>query len=225
MTAAAAVLAWQGLALQYRRGPLLRFPDLSVLAGAHLLLRGESGSGKSSLLSLLAGLRVPSAGQVWLAGRALGAMSATARDAWRGRMLGVLPQRLHLCEGLSLRENLQLPGLAQGMRVPPARLHSLAERLGLGGLLERPVHQLSGGQAQRAALARALLAEPPLLLLDEPSSSLDDRATTELLALATELARESGCSLVVATHDARVVQGLQAALGAQLQTLTLASPT
>lgn len=216
-----ALLGWQGLSLQYPAGPLLEFPDLSLPAGGHLLLRGDSGAGKSSLLALLAGLRRPTTGEVWLAGRALGGLSAAQRDAWRGRQLGLLPQRLHLCEGLSLRDNLALPFVAVGERVPRARLEQLAGRLGLGELLERPVHQLSGGQAQRAALARALAREPALLLLDEPSSSLDDGATAALLALVLGLARERGVGLLVATHDARVAEGLRTALGISLRELCL----
>lgn len=215
------LLGWQGLALQYPQGPLLNFPDLRLLPGQHLLLRGASGAGKSSLLALLAGLRRPSQGEVWLAGRPLSAMKPAQLDAWRGARLGLLPQRLHLCEGLSLLDNLRLPFVAVGLPSPDAHLHSLAQRLGLQELLERPVHQFSGGQAQRAALARALAREPDLLLLDEPSSSLDDVATQSLLGLVVELARERRVALVVATHDARVREGLRSELDDGLLELSL----
>jgi putative ABC transport system ATP-binding protein len=199
----------------------LVFPDLQLEPGEHLLLRGVSGSGKSSLLALLSGLRRPSTGQVWLAARELGRLSTAGVDAWRGEVLGLLPQRLHLCEGLSLRDNLALPFVAVGQHLPQERLQRVADRLGLGGLLDRAPDQLSGGQLQRAALARALIRGPRLLILDEPSSSLDDGATDQLLSLVTELASENGVGLVVATHDARVVDRLGLALGASLQTLTL----
>lgn len=204
-----ALLAWQGLRLRYPGGPTLAFADGVLRRGEHLLLRGPSGSGKSSLIALLAGLRSASAGQVWLGGRELGALAPAQRDAWRAAQLGVLPQRLHLVEGLSLRENLEMPYLAVGLRADRARVQTLAERLGISTLLKRVPAQLSVGQLQRAALARALVRAPRLLLLDEPSSSLDDVATANLLQLALELAAEQGASLLVATHDARVVAGLQ----------------
>lgn len=216
-------LAWQGLSLHYPGAAApLRFVDGRVAAGGHLLLRGPSGSGKSSLIALLAGLRRASSGQVWLAGKELSALSAAACDAWRGAVMGVLPQRLHLVDGLSLADNLALPWLAVGQRPDGSRVQALAERLGLGGLLRRKPAQLSVGQLQRAALARALVRAPKLLLLDEPSSSLDDGATTALLQLVRELAAEQGVSLLVATHDARVVAGLADLPG--LQTLTLEPP-
>jgi putative ABC transport system ATP-binding protein len=217
----AARLAWQGLALYYPDGPRLHFPDLLLQPGQHLLLRGASGSGKSSLIALLAGLRRPSRGEVWLAGQRLSALKPARLDAWRGAKLGLLPQRLHLCEGLSLRDNLALPFVAVGEAVPAARIELLAARLGLQGLLDRPPHALSGGQMQRGALARALVREPQLLLLDEPSSSLDDAATAALLELVVALASEQGTGLLVATHDARVVETLRSSLAGALLELSL----
>jgi putative ABC transport system ATP-binding protein len=215
------LLAWKGLALRYARGPQLCFPDLGLRTGQHLLLRGASGSGKSSLIALLAGLLQSSQGEVWLGGEALSVLGSAARDALRGRWLGVLPQRLHLCAALSVQDNLRLPFVAVGEAPTEGRIAALAERLGLQGLLKRQPHELSGGQMQRVALARALVREPRLLLLDEPSSSLDDLATDALLALVVSLAAERGVSLLVATHDARVVNRLTEQLGAALQTLDL----
>lgn len=220
-----ALLAWRGLGLRYASGPQLVFPDLQLTRGQHLLLRGVSGSGKSSLIALLAGLRRATTGEIWLAERRLSALAPAQLDAWRGRQLGLLPQRLHLCEALSLRDNLLLPFTAVGEAVPAGRIEVLAERLGLTALLDRPPHRLSGGQMQRGALARALVREPALLLLDEPSSSLDDAATAALLDLVLSLIRERGVSVLVATHDARVVQHLTAALGESLHTLTLGGST
>jgi len=220
-----ALLAWQGLALQYPSGPLLRFPDLHIAAGQHLLLRGDSGSGKSSLIALLAGLRRASQGDVWLAGQSLRALPEGQLDAWRGKTLGVLPQRLHLCDALSLQDNLGLPFVAAGQAVPKARIQQLAESLGIAPLLHRRPAQLSGGQMQRGALARALVREPKLLLLDEPSSSLDDASTAALLKLVLDQVEQRGVGLLVATHDARVVDHLQQRLGPQLVELRLGMPS
>ncbi|MFO0121513.1 MAG: ATP-binding cassette domain-containing protein [Inhella sp.] len=221
VAASAPPLAWAGLALSYPGGPSLTFPDLVLGEGEHLLLRGPSGAGKSSLIALLAGLQRPSVGDVVLAGQSLAGLRPSERDAWRGAVLGVLPQRLHLCEGLSLLDNLRLPGVAVGQPVSRERVLSLAQRWGLEGMLARRPEHLSGGQLQRAALARALVRRPRLLLLDEPSSSLDDSATETLLDLVTALAGEEGASLVVATHDARVVMGLQARCGSACRALAL----
>lgn len=217
----ASLLAWRDLALRYPGGPSLAFADLTLQRGQHLLLRGASGSGKSSLIALLAGLLRPSRGEVWLAGEALSSLGSAACDALRGRWLGVLPQRLHLCAALSVHDNLRLPFVAVGEPEPAGRVVALAERLGLQALLARRPHALSGGQLQRVALARALVREPPLLLLDEPSSSLDDAAAATLLDLVVSLAHERSVSLLVATHDARVVTRLGAQLGPTLQTLDL----
>jgi len=225
MALESALLAWQGLALQYESGPLLTFPDLQIAAGQHLLLRGDSGSGKSSLIALLAGLRRASQGDVWLAGQSLEALPDGRLDAWRGQTLGVLPQRLHLCDALSLFDNLSLPFVAAGQTVPKARLIQLAASLGIEALLHRRPAQLSGGQMQRGALARALVREPKLLLLDEPSSSLDDASTAALLKLVLDQVEQRGVGLLVATHDARVVEHLQERLGTKLVELRLGMPS
>ncbi len=225
MAPESALLAWQGLELQYANGPRLAFPNLQIEAGQHLLLRGDSGSGKSSLIALLAGLRRASSGDVWLAGQALHALSDAQIDAWRGRHLGVLPQRLHLCDALNLRDNLSLPFVAAGHALPAGRIEHLAASLGIEALLHRRPAQLSGGQLQRAALARALVREPKLLLLDEPSSSLDDASTAALLELVLAQVKQRGVGLLVATHDARVVEHLRQQLRPSLVELRLGMPS
>jgi len=210
-------IAWQGLRYRYAQGPEIAFADLRLAPGRGLLLRGASGSGKSTLLALMAGLLAASQGRITMAGTALDALGPRERDRWRGTTLGFMPQRLHLSAALSVRDNLGLPFVGAGLAVDAARIDALLQRLELAALAERRPHQLSLGQAQRVALARALVRRPRLLLADEPSANLDDEATAAVLGLLQSVATEEGATLVLATHDGRVVQ----ALGQELQTLTL----
>jgi putative ABC transport system ATP-binding protein len=198
------MLAWRDLSHRYPEGPTLRYADFALPAGQHLLLKGASGSGKSTLLALLAGLLRVQAGELEVAGQALVGQSARQLDDWRGRTLGVVPQRLHLSEALSVAENLALPAFALGERADTARAQDLLHGLGIEALAGRRPHQLSVGQAQRVAVARALMRRPRLLLADEPSASLDDTHAEQMLDLLLEAAQRQGCTLIVASHDSRV---------------------
>ncbi len=205
------MLAWQGLRHRYAGGHDIGYEDFALPPGRHLLLRGASGSGKSTLLALLAGLLRVQHGAIEVAGKPLAGMSPRALDAWRGGTLGVVPQRLHLSEALTVAQNLALPALAAGQGADDARAAELLAALGIAELAERRPHQLSVGQAQRVALARALMRRPRLLLADEPSANLDDAHTDQMLALLQELADREGCTLVVASHDSRVLAGMAGA--------------
>lgn len=197
-----------GLAWQMSAGAVLRFPDVVVPAGGTLLLRGPSGSGKSTWLALVAGLRTPSAGRLTVAGVEVGDLAPAARDAWRARCIGFLPQKLLLSDALSVADNLALVYFAAGQPVDRVRMTQTLQALGVAALAARRPFTLSGGEAQRVALARALLLRPPLILADEPTASLDDAACADALTLLQARAQATGAALVVATHDARVVQAL-----------------
>ncbi|MBI3346082.1 MAG: ATP-binding cassette domain-containing protein [Burkholderiales bacterium] len=204
------MLGWSGLRHHYDGGAGIAYTDFALPAGQHLLLRGASGSGKSTLLALLAGLLRVQQGELVVAGTTLTDMRPRALDAWRGATLGVVPQRLHLSDALSVSENLAMPALAAGQGADPARAAELLAALDIAELAGRRPHQLSVGQAQRVALARALMRRPRLLLADEPSANLDDEHTLHMLALLLDAAEREGCTLVIASHDARVVEALSA---------------
>lgn len=205
------MLAWQGLSHRYAgAAQAIAYADFALAPGQHLLLRGASGSGKSTLLALLSGLMRVQQGELEVAGTSLSGLGARALDAWRGATLGVVPQRLHLSEALTVAENLALPALAAGQGADPARAAELLEALDIAELVGRRPHQLSVGQAQRVAVARALMRRPRLLLADEPSANLDDDNTLQMLALLLDAAEREACTLVIASHDARVVEALSA---------------
>lgn len=181
----------------------LTLGELALEAGRSCVIRGASGSGKSTLLSILAGLLPPTSGEVLLAGQSLYALSERQRDLWRAQHLGMVPQRHHLLASLSIRQNLQLAqSLAQ--RQDASRLQALMDRLGLTPLARQRPEQLSQGQQQRAALARALVHAPVLVLADEPTSALDDANARAVIDLMLELTQEARVALLVATHDARL---------------------
>ncbi|NPC57259.1 ABC transporter ATP-binding protein [Caenimonas soli] len=200
------------LRYDYPRGPSLAFPDLDVPQGATLLLRGNSGAGKSTWLALAAGLLTAGAGDIVVAGQSLSALSRAARDGWRARHLGFLPQKLHLSDALSVERNLALAFYAAGLPEKQGAVHHALEQLGVAELAERRPSQLSGGQAQRVALARSILMEPQVILADEPTASLDDEAALAGLKLLESCAFRCNATLVIATHDRRVQEALPAAI-------------
>jgi putative ABC transport system ATP-binding protein len=201
----------RALSYRYAAGPELTFADIVLSQGATLLLRGDSGTGKSTWLALAAGLLTASKGEVVVAGQALGALTRAERDRWRGRTLGFLPQKLHLSDALTVHENLALCYFALGLAEQPAAILQALQSLGVAELARRKPSQLSGGQAQRVALARAILMQPKVILADEPTASLDDDSARVSLALLQDCAFRCNATLVIATHDRRVHDALPAA--------------
>jgi putative ABC transport system ATP-binding protein len=206
------MLLMQGVEHAFARGPRLCFAEMNAPQGAQVLVHGPSGSGKSTLLAMMAGLLTPTAGTLVVGDGQPALMAPAARDAWRARAIGFLPQRLHLSAALTVQGNLELPFLCQGRAVDSARVAALLKALDVLALSGRKPHELSMGQAQRVALARALLMKPSVLLADEPTANLDDAACRAALGLLAAQAADAGATLVVATHDARVVQAMPAAL-------------
>ncbi|MGK5047339.1 ABC transporter ATP-binding protein [Janthinobacterium sp. GB4P2] len=188
--------------------PVLDIDAFHLPAGCHALLLGPSGSGKSTLLHLLAGILTPQAGRLEVAGTSLPDLTPRQRDSWRGRTVGLLPQQLALVPSLNVLDNVLLPAYASGQRPDPARAASLLGQLGLAGKLDAYPHVLSGGQRQRAAIARAVFMRPQLILADEPTDHLDDDSCATVVHLLARQAEQTGASLVIASHDARMLAAL-----------------
>ena len=209
----------QQLAYRYGGGAELRFDDVEVPQGGVLLLRGASGSGKSTWLAMAAALLAPGAGEITVAGQSMRSLGKVAGDAWRARTIGFLPQKLHLSAALTVHGNLAMAQWAAGQSQDDGRIREALAALGIGELAARKPAQLSGGQAQRVALARAVLLQPKVILADEPTASLDDEAARQALALLQAAAQRRGTTLVIATHDARVEANLDSQIGFQPMSL------
>jgi lipoprotein-releasing system ATP-binding protein len=179
---------------------VLRAVDLAVLPGETIAISGPSGSGKSTLLNILGTLDVPDAGEVWLEGREVERLDARELARVRNRRIGLIFQLHHLLPHLGVLENALVPALVSGDPSAPERARRLLERVGLGHRFCHRPSQLSGGERQRAAVVRALVNRPALLVADEPTGSLDRRSAEDLGELLVELNREEGTALVVATH-------------------------
>jgi putative ABC transport system ATP-binding protein len=199
------MLKTEGLHYQYEGGESeLAFPDLSIQKGDELLLLGASGTGKTTLLHLVAGMRTPTRGQVALAGEAFSTLPTAARDRARGRHMGIVFQTTHFVRSLSVSENLALARALAGCPPDEARIQGLLEELGLAHKLHARVDALSVGEQQRVSIARAVVHGPGLILADEPTSALDDANTDAVLSLLRKQAERTGAALLIVTHDQRL---------------------
>jgi putative ABC transport system ATP-binding protein len=184
--------------------------DLHIAQGEFIAIMGPSGSGKSTLLNVLGGLDRPDSGRYRLAQDEISALDDDAASAVRNRRIGFVFQSFHLLPRLTVLENVLLP--QRYARTPdpgaPKRARALLERIGLGERLDHLPGQLSGGQLQRAAIARALLNKPDLLLADEPTGNLDSNSAADVMALLREL-HAGGQTLVLVTHDPAIAASAQ----------------
>lgn len=182
---------------------VLQLPSWELLGGQEVGIRGPSGAGKSTLLNLISGLMVPTTGAVWWDGCEISKLTEPERDRWRRQNVGFIFQEFHLIPELSALENVLLPLRFDHWRCPPRKRHYGLELLDRFGI-PRPrqlAATLSRGQQQRVAVARALINQPPILLADEPTASLDRQSADSVTDLLLEVAQESHRTLIVSSHD------------------------
>lgn len=207
--------AWPGAS------PILRLPALSIASGERVFVRGPSGSGKSTLLSLLAGVLVPTSGRIEILGQDLGALGAAGRDRFRGDHIGYVFQMFNLLPWLSVLENVMLPARFSRRRReragadPASEARRLLAGLGLGdrGIEHRRTSQLSIGQQQRVAAARALFGRPEILIADEPTSALDEDARAAFLDLLQSECSAQSSTLVFASHETSLASHFDRVIG------------
>ena len=176
--------------------------DVRVERGARIAIVGESGSGKTTLLGILAGLDLPTAGDVWLDGEEITALGEEQRARVRGRSVGFAFQSFQLIDSLTALENVMLPLELRGERDAREGADNYLDRVGLAARATHYPRQLSGGEQQRVAIARAFASDPKVLFADEPTGNLDTRTGAKVADLLFDLNREAGATLVLVTHDA-----------------------
>jgi putative ABC transport system ATP-binding protein len=186
------------------RVPVVDVKELRLAEGAQAALKGRSGSGKTTLLNLIAGVLRADEGRIVVADEEITALPEAGRDRVRAEKLGYVFQTFNLLQGLTALENVLLPMMLRGAP-DRARATALLERVGMKERLHYRPAQLSVGQQQRVAVARALANRPALVLADEPTGNLDEQHADEALKLLREVCRENGAALLVVSHDARVL--------------------
>ncbi|MFE1747177.1 ABC transporter ATP-binding protein [Coleofasciculus sp. H7-2] len=186
---------------------VLKGIDLEIPRGDIQLLMGPSGSGKTTLLSILAGLLTPSAGNVYLLGDEITGMSRAKLARFRLENIGFIFQGFNLFGALTASENIEIVLNVKGIRDRLARQQAkvLLEQVGLGDKANQKPGDLSGGQKQRVAIARALAGHPQLIMADEPTAALDSHSGHTVIELLRQLAKEGGCTVLMVTHDPRIV--------------------
>ena len=183
---------------------VLRISEWRAEQGEHWLVLGPSGSGKSTLLHILAGLLKPTRGEVVVGGQRLDALKPAEVDRFRGRHVGIVLQQLHLVPTLTVEKNVLLAQYLSGAQQDRGRVGEVLASLDLVGKERAYPHELSHGQAQRVAVARAVVNKPALLVADEPTSNLDDGRCMQALELLESQARACNATLVITTHDRRI---------------------
>ena len=210
-----AVLTTRGVTLARNARTFASLPDLDLVSGQSLAILGASGSGKTTALLALAGIRAPARGEIAVAGIALWRLPAHRRDRFRGQRIGLVFQSFHIVDAVSVAANVALAARCAGLPNDASRIHSLLQRLDIADIARRRADRISHGQAQRVAVARALVNRPAVVMADEPTSALDDGNAAALLALLKDTAAAEGAALVIATHDRRVIDAVDSSVTMQ----------
>ncbi|MDG1433577.1 MAG: ATP-binding cassette domain-containing protein [Saprospiraceae bacterium] len=188
------------LSYKYPSGPLIHFPDFEVKGGESLLVLGESGCGKTTLLHLLAGLLRPTSGKIWIDDKLVSQLNNSQMDQFRGEQIGLVFQKNYFIESLNILNNLIVSPYSNNKD----HAVTISKRLGIEEILNRYPKQLSVGQQQRVSIGRAVMNAPMLLLADEPTSALDYRNCKNVINLLLEESVNNNAALVIVTHDDRL---------------------
>ena len=195
----------ENLTYQYKkRGPILSFPNIALEKGENLLILGESGIGKTTLLHLLAGLLKPVTGEIYINEVALNTLKSNKLDTFRGENIGLVFQKKHAIQSLNVFDNLKARLLFSNQLVNSGKVKIVLEQLGLTEVKKSKVSELSEGQLQRLGIALSVIHNPQIILADEPTSSLDDKNCKIVIELLKKQAKQTNANLIVITHDQRI---------------------
>ncbi len=217
MTAVSALLRDVSVRVRGLPEPVIDVPDLAIATGEHLAVTGPSGAGKTTLLNILTGLERPVSGAVLWDGIDIARLSEAKRDTWRAKQVGIIMQDFNLFPGLSALDNVLLP---RQLRVPRLgndareRARHLLEQVGLNRH-DQKVETMSRGEMQRVAVARALQAQPAIIVADEPTASLDDTSAKRITDLLIGLSTSSAATLIVVTHDQTLARAMHRVVSLQ----------
>lgn len=202
------IIQLKNLTKQYGKKIIFQNLNLDIPASSFTVLRGESGSGKSTLLNLIGGLESPTNGEILVNGKNIQKLSKTARTDFYRHEIGIIFQGSYLQPQFSLLENITLPGIFAGVPETEriSRAHSLAEMLGISANLNSLPQEVSGGQAERACIARALLLQPKIILADEPTSNLDETNAQTVLEILDSLRQQMNITVIIASHSHDVLE-------------------
>ncbi|MBD0405213.1 ABC transporter ATP-binding protein [Flammeovirga sp. EKP202] len=197
------------LQYSYPKGSTISFPDFEMTSGDKLLILGPSGCGKTTLLHLLGGLLPCTQGHISINQKDISTLKSKEMDQFRGQNIGIIFQKPHFAQALTVSENLAFAQQAGGKKNDKGRIDQLLTKLGIIKHKDKLPQKMSEGEKQRLSVAMALINKPALLLADEPTASLDDGHAFEVIRLLKEMAAEENTSLVIVTHDSRLKEEFQ----------------